>query len=68
MADNVGKNAIGVILTGMGADGAKGMKEMQDRWGATIAHDEKTTVVWRMPGAAVKSGGVDTFYRYGIYL
>lgn len=60
VADNVGKNAVGVILTGMGADGAEGMKEMQDRGAPTIAQDEKTSVVWGMPGAAVKSGGVDT--------
>ena len=55
----VGVNAIGVILTGMGADGAKGMKQMHDAGITTIAQDEKTSVVWGMPGSAVKLGGVD---------
>ncbi len=59
VADNVGKNAVGVILTGMGTDGAEGLKEMQDRGAPTIAQDEKTSVVWGMPGEAVKMGGVD---------
>lgn len=56
---NVGPNAIGVILTGMGDDGAAGMKEMHDAGARTIAQDEKTSVVWGMPGEAVKHGGVD---------
>jgi two-component system chemotaxis response regulator CheB len=59
MAENVGPNAVGVILTGMGDDGARGMKEMRDAGVATIAQDERTSVVWGMPGASVKSGGVD---------
>lgn len=59
VAQNVGPNAIGVILTGMGDDGARGMKEMKDAGARTIAQDEKTSVVWGMPGEAVKHGGVD---------
>jgi two-component system, chemotaxis family, protein-glutamate methylesterase/glutaminase len=59
VAENVGRNAIGVILTGMGADGARGMKVMQDSGAKTIAQDENSSVVWGMPGEAVKSGGVD---------
>ena len=59
VAQNVGSNAIGVILTGMGDDGAAGLKEMQDAGAPTIAQDEKTSVVWGMPGEAVKHGGVD---------
>ena len=51
---NVGRNTVAVILTGMGADGAKGMKEMRDQGIETIAQDEKTSVVWGMPGEAVK--------------
>ena len=58
VADNVGKNAVGIILTGMGTDGAKGLKEMQEMGAPTIAQDEKTSVVWGMPGEAVKIGGV----------
>jgi two-component system chemotaxis response regulator CheB len=59
VAQGVGPNAIGVILTGMGDDGARGMKEMKDAGAQTIAQDEKTSVVWGMPGEAVKHGGVD---------
>lgn len=59
VAENVGQNAVGVILTGMGDDGARGMKEMHDAGAPTIAQDEQTSVVWGMPGQAVKQGGVD---------
>jgi two-component system chemotaxis response regulator CheB len=59
VADCAGPNAIGVILTGMGDDGAQGMKEMHDVGIPTLAQDEKTSVVWGMPGSAVKLGGVD---------
>lgn len=59
VADNAGPNAIGVILTGMGDDGAQGMKEMREAGIATLAQDERTSVVWGMPGSAVKVGGVD---------
>ncbi|NOY72145.1 MAG: chemotaxis response regulator protein-glutamate methylesterase [Gammaproteobacteria bacterium] len=59
VAQYVGPNAIAAILTGMGADGAEGMKEMHDCGAYTIAQDEKTSVVWGMPGEAVKAGGVD---------
>jgi two-component system, chemotaxis family, protein-glutamate methylesterase/glutaminase len=59
VADNVGPNAVGVILTGMGDDGAQGMKEMHDAGIPTLAQDEKTSVVWGMPGSAVNLGGVD---------
>ena len=54
-----GKNAIGIIMTGMGDDGAKGMKEMKDAGAYTIAQDEVTSVVFGMPAEAVKLGGVD---------
>ncbi len=53
-----GKNAIGVIMTGMGDDGAKGMKEMFDHGAFTLAQDEKTCVVFGMPKEAIKLGGV----------
>lgn len=59
VAKNVGENALGVILTGMGKDGAGGLKRMKEAGAVTIAQDEKSSVVWGMPGAAVKLGGVD---------
>ncbi|HLP14639.1 MAG TPA: chemotaxis response regulator protein-glutamate methylesterase [Bacteroidota bacterium] len=54
-----GKNAIGVIMTGMGDDGAKGMKEMKEAGAYTIAQDEATSIVFGMPAEAIKLGGVD---------
>jgi two-component system chemotaxis response regulator CheB len=54
-----GKNAVGVIMTGMGDDGAHGMKEMFDAGAITIAQDEATCVVYGMPHEAVKLGGVN---------
>lgn len=59
VAQNVGVNAIGVILTGMGADGAQGMKELKESGAPTIAQDENSSVVWGMPGESVKLGCVD---------
>jgi two-component system, chemotaxis family, protein-glutamate methylesterase/glutaminase len=57
VAQNVGPNAVGAILTGMGDDGARGLKEMLDAGARTMAQDEASSVVWGMPGAAVKLGG-----------
>ncbi len=54
-----GANAVGVILTGMGADGAQGLKEMKDAGAGTIAQDEKSCVVFGMPKEAIKLGAVD---------
>ncbi|MCB1770812.1 MAG: chemotaxis response regulator protein-glutamate methylesterase [Candidatus Competibacteraceae bacterium] len=59
VATHASLNAIGVILTGMGDDGAQGLKEMHEAGAPTIAQDEQTSVVWGMPGQAVKLGGVD---------
>ncbi len=59
VAQNVGPNALGVILTGMGNDGAEGMKEMKENGAITLAQDEKSCVVWGMPREAVKLGTVD---------
>jgi len=56
VAQNAGGNAIGVILTGMGKDGARGLREMLDAGSRTIAQDEATSVVWGMPGEAVSLG------------
>jgi two-component system, chemotaxis family, protein-glutamate methylesterase/glutaminase len=59
VAQNVGLNATGVILTGMGDDGARGLREMLDAGARTIAQDEASSVVWGMPGAAVKLGAAE---------
>jgi two-component system, chemotaxis family, protein-glutamate methylesterase/glutaminase len=56
VAQEAGYNAIGVLLTGMGKDGALGLKEMRDAGSPTIAQDEATSVVWGMPGEAVNIG------------
>jgi two-component system, chemotaxis family, protein-glutamate methylesterase/glutaminase len=56
VAQQAGRNAIGVILTGMGKDGALGLKEMRDAGCPTIAQDEATSVVWGMPHEAVVLG------------
>lgn len=54
-----GKNAIGVIMTGMGDDGSKGMKEMKDAGAYNIAQDEESCVVFGMPREAIKLNAVD---------
>ena len=59
VAQCVGPNALGVLLTGMGEDGAAGLAEMHAAGALTIAQDEKTSVVWGMPGAAVRLGAAD---------
>lgn len=59
VARSAGTNAVGVILTGMGGDGTKGMLEMRERGAQTIAQDEATCVVFGMTGEAVKVGAVD---------
>jgi two-component system, chemotaxis family, protein-glutamate methylesterase/glutaminase len=59
VANQLGQNAIGVILTGMGDDGAEGLLEMKQAGAVTIAQDERSSVVWGMPGEAVKRDAVD---------
>lgn len=59
VAQNVGSNAIGVMLTGMGADGAKCMKEMRDAGAHNVVQDEESSVVWGMPGEAFKLGAAE---------
>lgn len=60
VAQCAGRNALGIILTGMGDDGARGLKEMHDAGARTVAQDEASSVVYGMPKEAVKLGGVDT--------
>lgn len=56
VAVSVGQSAIGVILTGMGDDGARGLLEMRLAGAVTIVQDQASSVVWGMPGAAYKLG------------
>jgi len=55
-----GKNAVGAILTGMGADGADGLLEMKQAGAKTVAQDERSCVVFGMPKEAIARGGVDS--------
>lgn len=57
VARAAGRNAVGVILTGMGADGAKGLLQMREAGAYTIAEDEKSCVVFGMPREAIRLGG-----------
>jgi chemotaxis response regulator CheB len=59
VADVAGSEAVGVLLTGMGRDGAEGLKRVRDRGGFTIAQDEATCAVYGMPAAAMAIGAVD---------
>jgi two-component system chemotaxis response regulator CheB len=58
VAQHLGASAFGVLLTGMGADGARGLKRMREAGAMTLAQDERSSVVWGMPGAAVEMGAV----------
>ena len=58
-ADIYGQRNLGVILTGMGSDGAKGMRAIKEHGGQTIAQDESTCVVFGMPKVAIEQGCVD---------
>lgn len=59
VAKFVGKNAMGVVLTGMGKDGAEGLLEMKNAGAYTVAQNEETCVVYGMPAAAVALGAAD---------
>ncbi len=59
VAKYVGPNAVGVMLTGMGSDGADGMLAMRLAGAGTIAQDETTSVVYGMPKVAYERGGVE---------
>ena len=58
-AKHAGKNAIGVIMTGMGDDGAEGIGRMKAVGSLTIAQDEESCVIFGMPKAAIKRGHID---------
>lgn len=62
VADVAGKNSIGVILTGMGADGAKGITKLHSKGAYTIGQDKSSCVVYGMPMEAFKLGGISKEY------
>lgn len=59
VAKYAGADSMGIILTGMGSDGAEGLLKMKQNGAFTIAQDEKSSIIWGMPGTAVKLGAVD---------
>lgn len=59
VARAAGKNALGILLTGMGKDGAEGLLAMKQSGALTIAQDERTSIVWGMPRAAVELGAAE---------
>jgi two-component system chemotaxis response regulator CheB len=59
LAESAGKHAIGILMTGMGRDGAAGLGEMKKAGALTLVQDEKSSVVWGMPKEAVRRGVVD---------
>jgi len=65
VANYAGANAVGVILTGMGADGAAGLLEMKEAGARTIAQDEKSCVVFGMPKEAIKLGAAEKVVSLG---
>ncbi|MFQ3575131.1 MAG: chemotaxis-specific protein-glutamate methyltransferase CheB [Cytophagales bacterium] len=56
VAESFGATAMGVLLTGMGKDGALGLKKISEQGGFTLAQDEKSSIVWGMPKAAIELG------------
>ncbi len=58
-AEHAGKNALGLLLTGMGSDGARGLLALREAGARTFAQDEESCVVFGMPQAAIKMGAVD---------
>ncbi len=65
VARYAGSNAVGIIMTGMGDDGARGMAEMKEAGATNLAQDESTCVVFGMPAEAIKHGGVDKILPLG---
>jgi len=64
-AENMGSNAIGVIMTGMGDDGARGLLAMRSAGARTLAQDEATSVVFGMPKAAIDLGAAERVLPLG---
>ena len=62
VANTVGSGAIGVLLTGMGDDGAAGLSQMRNSGAYTVVQDEKSSAVWGMPRRAFELGGADSIF------
>jgi two-component system chemotaxis response regulator CheB len=65
VASQAGRNAVGAILTGMGADGAAGLLKMREAGARTVAQDEKSCVVFGMPKEAVRLGAAEKVVPLG---
>lgn len=66
VAELFGSRAIGVVLTGMGSDGARGLCQIKECGGETVAQNEESSVVWGMPGVAVKLGAAKYVVPIGL--
>jgi two-component system chemotaxis response regulator CheB len=65
VAQTYGRNALAVVMTGMGSDGALGAKAIREAGGEVLVQDEASSVVWGMPGAVVAAGVTDQIYPVG---
>jgi two-component system chemotaxis response regulator CheB len=59
VAETYGRSAMGVLLTGMGRDGATGLLKLREAGGVTVAQDEDSSVIFGMPGEAVRLGAAE---------
>jgi two-component system chemotaxis response regulator CheB len=65
LAKHLGPHAAGVVLTGMGEDGANGLLSLRQAGGVTVAQDEPSSLIWGMPKAAREKGATDYLLNPG---